>query len=112
MHGLSTMRYLENRHSICFVLLTEPIRSAAVRVSEAVMHTEKRAGSRSDGGDRRPRCRPRVVIFDLAEAPQVEVVELPENACPGHTICHGGRNWLITGSRTGSRVLIAEPDAN
>ena len=39
------------------------------------------------------------------------VLELPEDARPGHRICHGGRDWLITGSRTGARVLIAEPEA-
>jgi hypothetical protein len=52
------------------------------------------------------------VIFDVAGDATVEVLELPDNASPGHRICHGGRDWLITASRTGTRVLIAEPDAN
>jgi hypothetical protein len=53
-----------------------------------------------------------VVIFDLAGQARVEVLELPEDANLGHQICHSGRNWRVTGLRTGTRVLIAEPDAN
>jgi hypothetical protein len=64
------------------------------------------------GNKHRHRCRPRVVIFNVSGAARVEVLELPDDACPGHRICHAGRNWLITGSRTGTRVLIAEPEAN
>jgi hypothetical protein len=43
---------------------------------------------------------------------KVEVLDLPEDAGPGYRMCHDGRNWRITGSRPGSRVLIAEPEAN
>jgi len=53
-----------------------------------------------------------VVIFDVAGSALVEVLELPENTNLGHRICHRGRDWLITGVRTGARVLIAEPEAN
>jgi hypothetical protein len=53
-----------------------------------------------------------VVIFDVAGDATVEILELPESACLGDRICHSGRDWRITGSRTGDRVLIAEPDAN
>jgi hypothetical protein len=52
------------------------------------------------------------VIFDCSGDATVEVLNLPESARPGDRICHCGRDWLITGSRTGSRVLIAEPVAN
>jgi len=75
------------------------------------MHAERRLGKHGDRG-RRCKNRPRVVIFAVAGDASVEVLELPANASPGHRICHGGRDWLITGSRTGTRVLIAEPDAN
>lgn len=76
------------------------------------MHAEKRSGLRGSNGEGRLRCRPRVVIFDAAGATQVEVLDLPESANLGHRICHRGRDWLITGIRTGNRVLIAEPEAN
>jgi hypothetical protein len=75
------------------------------------MHAEKGRGT---GEERRARrkSRPRVVIFACPGDATVEVLNLPESARPGDRICHSGRDWLITGSRTGSRVLIAEPDAN
>jgi hypothetical protein len=76
------------------------------------MHAERRLDSNGSERQRRRRCRPRVVIFHASGTACVEVLQLPEDACPGHRICHGGRDWLITGSRTGSRVLIAEPEAN
>jgi len=76
------------------------------------MHAVKRSGVRGSERDRRPRCRPRVVIFDVAGSALVEVLELPENANLGHRICHRGRDWLVTGIRTGDRVLIAEPEVN
>ena len=76
------------------------------------MHAEKEPGTRDEKSERRHRCRPRVVIFDLAGSTQVEVLDLPENANLGHRICHRGRDWLVTGIRTGARVLIAEPEAN
>jgi hypothetical protein len=76
------------------------------------MHARKSTDSSGDTGGRRLRCRPRVVIFNLSGDAEVEVLELPEETCPGHRICHGGRYWVITGSRTGTRVLIAEPEAN
>ena len=76
------------------------------------MHAERRRQSRgSDLGPRR-RHRPRVVIFAFAETPEVEVLELPEGVGVGDRICHGGRTWRVTGSRTGARVLIAEPEAH
>ena len=75
------------------------------------MHAERGPGKHEERG-RRCKNRPRVVIFDVAGDATVEVLELPDNASPGHRICHGGRDWLITASRTGTRVLIAEPDAN
>jgi hypothetical protein len=53
-----------------------------------------------------------VVIFNAAGGALVEVLELPESANLGHRICHRGRDWLVTGVRTGERVLIAEPEAN
>ena len=73
------------------------------------MHAEKQPDSRG-GSRRRLRRRPRVVIFDTAGSAHVEVLDLPEDASPGHLICHGGTDWRITGSRTGARVLIAEPE--
>lgn len=72
------------------------------------MHSEKT--SRLCGS--RVRSRPRVVIFDGSGATHVEVLDLPENADLGHRICHRGRDWRVTGLRTGARVLIAEPEAN
>jgi hypothetical protein len=53
-----------------------------------------------------------VVIFDLTAEVRVEVMELPGDAKVGHRFCHRGRNWLVSGERTHSRVLIAEPEAN
>lgn len=76
------------------------------------MHAERRPGQRGSEGGGPHRCRPRVVIFNSAGGASVEVLELPESANLGHRICHGGRNWLVTGIRTGQRVLIAEPEAN
>ena len=76
------------------------------------MHAVKRSGMRGSKSDGRSRCRPRVVIFDVAGAALVEVLDLPENANLGHRICHRGRDWLVTGVRTGERVLIAEPEVN
>ena len=76
------------------------------------MHAEKRSGTRGSKSEGRHRCKPRVVIFDVAGSALVEVLDLPENTDLGHRICHRGRDWLITGVRTGARVLIAEPEAN
>ena len=76
------------------------------------MHAENTSGSRGPAGRRRRSRRPRVVIFDTADSAEVEVLDLPEDAKPGHRICHDGRHWIITGSRTGARVLIAQPEAN
>lgn len=75
------------------------------------MHAERRPKTYESRRHRRG-GKPRVVIFDEAGDASVEVLELPESTCPGDRICHSGRDWLITGSRTGQRVLIAEPDAN
>ena len=76
------------------------------------MHAEKRSGTGGSESEGRLRCRPRVVIFDVAGGALVEVLELPESANLGHRICHRGRDWLVTGVRTGARVLIAEPEVN
>lgn len=76
------------------------------------MHAEKRSGTRGPESEGPLRCRPRVVIFNAAGGALVEVLELPESANLGHRICHRGRDWLVTGVRTGERVLIAEPEAN
>ena len=76
------------------------------------MHADNRSRSRGEKGERRQRRRPRVVIFDVAGSALVEVLNLPENANLGYRICHRGRDWLVTGIRTGARVLIVEPEAN
>ena len=76
------------------------------------MHADKKIRSRDTGKEQRRSNRPRVVLFNLPGAARVEVLELPEDAGPGYRMCHDGRQWLVTGSRTGSRVLIAEPEAN
>jgi hypothetical protein len=65
-------------------------------------------------GDRRVtdetgRRRPRVVIFAGEGAPAVEVLELPEGAGVGARFQHLGTVWEITGLRSRSRVLVAEP---
>ncbi|MEE4272074.1 MAG: hypothetical protein V2I67_10385 [Thermoanaerobaculales bacterium] len=52
------------------------------------------------------------MLFAMTGTAKVEVLDLPEDAGPGYRMCHDGRNWRITGSRPGSRVLIAEPEAN
>jgi hypothetical protein len=52
------------------------------------------------------------VLFELAGHVRVEVIELPEDASIGDQLQHGGRSWTICGTRTGARVLIAEPEAN
>lgn len=76
------------------------------------MHAERRSESHGSKSERRQRCRPRVVIFNISDTPRVEVLELPESANLGHRICHHGRVWRVTGIRTGDRVLIAELEAN
>lgn len=76
------------------------------------MHADKRIRSQNPGRERSRSKRPRVVLFNLPGAARAEVLELPEDAGPGYRMCHDGRQWLVTGSRTGSRVLIAEPEAN
>lgn len=73
------------------------------------MHAERRSESQPKGRRRHHR-RPRVVILATAASARVEVLDLPEDAGPGYRICHSGTSWLITGCRTGSRVLIAEPE--
>jgi hypothetical protein len=50
-----------------------------------------------------------VVIFDGDGDPRVEILELPEGACPGHLFCHSGTKWQVMATRTGDRVLIARP---
>ncbi len=70
-----------------------------------------------DDFDRRPRSaaapegpeRPRVVIFDGEGEPRVEVVDLPDVEGPGDHFCHSGTRWQVTATRTGDRVLIAQP---
>jgi hypothetical protein len=63
----------------------------------------------NDGGGGLRRRRPRVVIFDAGTSTRVEVVDLPEGATLGSSICHLGRCWRVVGERPRSRVLIAEP---
>jgi len=53
-----------------------------------------------------------VVIFAVTATPHVEVLDLPEDTEVGDRICHDGTTWRITGSRTGARVLIAEPETH
>ena len=53
--------------------------------------------------------RPRVVIFELDNGPQVEILELPESATLGDSFCHSGTRWQVMATRTGDRVLIARP---
>ena len=76
------------------------------------MHAEDRSRSRDQKRQMHRRSRPRVVLFHIAGTARVEILDLPENTRPGDRLCHAGRDWLITGSRTGTRVLIAEPEAN
>jgi len=76
------------------------------------MHAGKMVRSRREAERRGRRRGPRVVIFDAPDSVRVAVVDLPEGAAVGDRICHDGRDWCITGSRTGTRVLIAEPEAN
>jgi hypothetical protein len=76
------------------------------------MHAERQAkGSETTGSRGRP-TRPRVVVFELAGNVRVAVLELPETAGVGDRVRHDGRTWLIRGTRTGARVLIAEPESN
>jgi len=76
------------------------------------MHADKRSSRSERDGARSSRRRPRVVLFELAGNVRVEVIDLPEDACIGDRLHHGGRRWTIRGTRTASRVLIAAPDAN
>jgi hypothetical protein len=52
------------------------------------------------------------VLFEHAGRVEVEVLELPDDARIGDRLRHGGRSWTICGTRTGSRVFIAEAEAN
>lgn len=52
--------------------------------------------------------RPRVVILDEGSSARVEVLELPEGVDVGASFCHSGTSWRVTGTRTSSRVFIAE----
>lgn len=63
---------------------------------------------RSTAAPEGPEC-PRVVIFDGAGEPRVEVVDLPDVSGPGDRFCHSGTKWQVTATRTGDRVLIARP---
>ncbi|MDX2438833.1 MAG: hypothetical protein QNL88_17500 [Acidobacteriota bacterium] len=64
--------------------------------------------SRSTAAPEGPEC-PRVVIFDGEGEPRVEIVDLPDVAAPGDFFCHCGTRWQVTATRTGDRVLIAQP---
>jgi len=64
--------------------------------------------SRSTKAPGGPEC-PRVVIFDCEGEPRVEVLDLPDVAAPGDLFCHSGTRWQVTATRTGDRVLIAQP---
>ncbi|MGD8441411.1 MAG: hypothetical protein PVG53_12820 [Holophagae bacterium] len=76
------------------------------------MHAENTPSRPERDGTRSSQCRPRVVLFELAGRVRVEVIELPDDARIGDRLQHGGRSWTICGTRTGARVLIAEPEAN
>lgn len=76
------------------------------------MHAENTPSRSERDGTQSSRCRPRVVLFEMAGHVRVEVLDLPEDADVGDRLRHGGTSWLICGTRTGARVLIAEPEAN
>jgi hypothetical protein len=70
------------------------------------MHADRssRRLDRDGGGMRRPR----VVILDEGSSARVAVLELPEELSVGASFCHSGISWRVTGTRTSSRVFIAE----
>ena len=76
------------------------------------MHAERTTRPHRTNGGGGGVCKPRVVIFVSLESTRVEVLDLAPNTAPGDRIRHDGKSWRITGSRTGSRVLIAEPESN
>ena len=53
--------------------------------------------------------RPRVVIFEGARGPEIEILQLPGSADLGARFCHRGTRWQVTATRTGARVWIARP---
>ena len=73
------------------------------------MHADPRSRKGSSHRDQGVGVRPRVVILDTGGPPQVEILDLPSTMSVGASFKHCGRNWHVTGLRTGQRVLIAEP---
>ncbi len=78
------------------------------------MHAENRARSarRAATASGSPALLyPRVVILHGNRQARVKVLELPDSTTVGGNFSHEGTTWRITGLRTSSRVLIAEPEA-
>ncbi|MGD9253594.1 MAG: hypothetical protein PVG92_06640 [Holophagae bacterium] len=73
------------------------------------MNRAEDRGSGRDATHEAHEQRPRVVIFEGAGGPEVEVLELPGSADLGASFCHRGTRWQVTATRTGDRVLIARP---
>ena len=73
------------------------------------MHAERRSRTGKSSRDSDVGIRPRVVILDTGESPQVEVLDLPASVTVGASFKHSGQSWQVTGLRTGQRVLIAQP---
>jgi hypothetical protein len=70
------------------------------------MHVQRTSRSHDpDGGGVH---RARVVILDEGTTARVAVLELPEDVGIGASFCHSGTCWRVTGTRTSSRVFIAE----
>ncbi len=73
------------------------------------MHSDRRSRPRRSHRNSEIGLRPRVVILDSGESPQVEVLDLPPSVTLGASFQHSGQSWQVTGLRTGQRVLIAQP---
>ena len=56
-----------------------------------------------------PQNRRTVVIADDGSAASIVVLDESQPASTGSCFEHGGRSWVIRGSRHDSRVLVAEP---
>jgi hypothetical protein len=76
------------------------------------MHAERRSWPRTSRANEHSCLRPRVVILDEGDETRVEVLELPEATSLGADFSHRGKSWRVTGLRSNSRVLIAEPVEN
>lgn len=53
--------------------------------------------------------RKRVVIVDDGSSVALALLDSAQPAAKGSRFTHRGRTWEISGSRQGSRVLVAEP---